>query len=62
MKEFDPYTIARSAVKDLPLYSPGRSPEEIARTYGVEECIKMASNENPLGPSPPGHAGHCRQP
>lgn len=52
MKEFDPTLIARSAVLDLPLYSPGRSPEEIARTYGVEECIKMASNENPLGPSP----------
>jgi histidinol-phosphate aminotransferase len=52
MKEFDPNSIARNAVKGLPVYSPGRSPEEIARTYGISECIKMASNENPLGPSP----------
>jgi histidinol-phosphate aminotransferase len=52
MKEFDPTLIARDAVKGLPVYSPGRSPEEIARTYGISECIKMASNENPLGPSP----------
>lgn len=52
MRNFDPNSIARSAVKGLPVYSPGRSPEEIARTYGIPECIKMASNENPLGPSP----------
>jgi histidinol-phosphate aminotransferase len=52
MKEFDPKKIARNAVLGLPVYSPGRSPEEIARTYGISECIKMASNENPLGPSP----------
>lgn len=52
MKQFDPAGIARRAVLGLPVYSPGRSPEEIARTYGIQECVKMASNENPLGPSP----------
>ena len=36
----------------IPAYAPGRSKEEIARAYGVERPIKLASNENPLGPSP----------
>lgn len=36
----------------IPEYIPGRSKEEIARTYGVANPIKLASNENPLGPSP----------
>ncbi len=49
---FDPWKLARREVIDLPLYSPGRSPEEIASAYGISECVKMASNENPLGPSP----------
>jgi len=26
--------------------------EELERELGIEECIKLASNENPLGPSP----------
>lgn len=37
---------------DLPVYSPGKSPEQVAREYGISGCVKMASNENPLGPSP----------
>ncbi len=52
MRRFDPSGIARKAVLGLPVYSPGRSPEEIARAYGIAGCVKMASNENPLGPSP----------
>ncbi|OPZ59465.1 MAG: Histidinol-phosphate aminotransferase 2 [Deltaproteobacteria bacterium ADurb.Bin510] len=36
----------------IPAYAPGRSKEEIARAYGVAKPIKLASNENPLGPSP----------
>jgi len=38
----------------LPTYQPGRPIEEVAREYGmpVSEIIKLASNENPLGPSP----------
>lgn len=35
----------------IPPYAPGRSKEEIARAYGVDKPIKLASNENPLGPS-----------
>src|SRR5689334_3977764 len=42
------------ALKDLPTYQPGRPIEEVARELGlaVEDVTKMASNENPLGPSP----------
>ena len=38
----------------LPVYQPGRPIEEPARELGLpaETIIKMASNENPLGPSP----------
>lgn len=39
-------------VMGIPAYVPGRSKEEIARAYGVSSPIKLASNENPLGPSP----------
>ena len=33
-------------------YVPGRHREEIALEYGVNDVLKLASNENPLGPSP----------
>jgi histidinol-phosphate aminotransferase len=41
------------ALKDLPVYQPGRPIEEVARELGLpaEDIIKLASNENPLGPS-----------
>jgi histidinol-phosphate aminotransferase len=41
-------------LKDLPTYQPGRPIEEVARELGrpAAEIIKLASNENPLGPSP----------
>lgn len=37
----------------LPVYQPGRPIEEVARELGLEpgSIIKLASNENPLGPS-----------
>ncbi len=42
------------ALRNLPVYQPGRPIEEVARELGLppEDFIKMASNENPLGPSP----------
>src|SRR5580658_11114691 len=42
------------ALDDLPVYQPGRPVEEVARELGLDarEVIKLASNENPLGPSP----------
>ena len=41
-------------LKDIPTYQPGRPIEDVARELGlpVEGIIKMASNENPFGPSP----------
>jgi len=33
-------------------YVPGKPIEEVKREYGLEDVIKLASNENPLGPSP----------
>jgi histidinol-phosphate aminotransferase len=41
-------------ISSLPVYVPGRPLDEVAREYGlaVEQVIKLASNENPLGPSP----------
>lgn len=37
----------------LPVYQPGRPIEEVARELGLpaDDIIKLASNENPLGPS-----------
>jgi histidinol-phosphate aminotransferase len=41
-------------LKGLPVYQPGRPIEEVARELGLPaaDIIKLASNENPLGPSP----------
>jgi histidinol-phosphate aminotransferase len=43
-----------SNIKDLPIYVPGRPIEEVARELGLPAAsiIKLASNENPFGPSP----------
>src|SRR5271168_1044217 len=42
------------ALATLPVYQPGRPIDEVAREMGLPaaEIIKLASNENPLGPSP----------
>jgi histidinol-phosphate aminotransferase len=42
-----------SALETIPSYQPGRPIEEVARELGLPaaEIIKLASNENPLGPS-----------
>ena len=41
-------------LKTLPTYQPGRPIEEVARELGLPAAsiIKVASNENPFGPSP----------
>ncbi|GBC59522.1 histidinol-phosphate transaminase [Desulfonema ishimotonii] len=33
-------------------YVPGKPLEELEREYGITDSVKLASNENPLGPSP----------
>ena len=39
-------------VENSKLYPPGRPIEEVRRKYGIEEVVKLNSNENCLGPSP----------
>lgn len=36
----------------IPAYVPGKPVEEVERERGIRNSIKLASNENPLGPSP----------
>lgn len=43
-------------IADLNPYVPGKPIEELEREMGISETIKLASNENPLGPSPLGMA------
>ncbi|MFO7725814.1 MAG: histidinol-phosphate transaminase [Oceanipulchritudo sp.] len=46
--------LIRSEISSLPVYQPGQPIELLAREYGIEPStiIKLASNENPLGPPP----------
>jgi histidinol-phosphate aminotransferase len=39
-------------ILDLSPYQPGKPVEELERELGITGSIKLASNENPLGPSP----------
>jgi len=39
-------------VESLEAYPPGKPIEELKRELGLKEVIKLASNENPFGPSP----------
>ncbi|MCX6600026.1 MAG: histidinol-phosphate transaminase [bacterium] len=39
-------------IQNLVPYQPGRTADEIRREFGVSRVVKLASNENPLGPSP----------
>ncbi|MCZ8515700.1 histidinol-phosphate transaminase [Paenibacillus filicis] len=43
---------ARPNVRQIKPYSPGKPIWEVKRELGLEEVVKLASNENPLGPSP----------
>jgi histidinol-phosphate aminotransferase len=58
---FDPRKIApmpreadtiRPEIQRLMPYVPGKPIEELERELGISGAIKLASNENPLGPSP----------
>src|SRR5688572_12601188 len=39
-------------VRGLDVYQPGKPVEELERELGITGAIKVASNENPLGPAP----------
>jgi histidinol-phosphate aminotransferase len=44
--------LIRPEVRGFEPYLPGRSMESVRRELGLARMIKLASNENPLGPSP----------
>lgn len=48
------WDVANPQLRDLAVYEPGKPIEETARELGANaaDIIKLASNENPLGPSP----------
>jgi len=48
----DVRTLAPEWVRALEPYPPGMPIEEVERKHGIRGSIKLASNENPLGPSP----------
>ncbi len=39
-------------ISKVKVYEPGKPIEELQNELGIKEIIKLASNENPLGPSP----------
>jgi histidinol-phosphate aminotransferase len=50
----DVWSLAHPWLRSLQSYEPGKPIEDVAREHGLqpEQIIKLASNENPLGPSP----------
>jgi histidinol-phosphate aminotransferase len=47
-----PGRLATAAVLALSPYVPGKPISELEREYGISDIVKLASNENPYGPSP----------
>lgn len=48
----DPLSLASPGVGGLQPYQPGKPESELRREFGLQQVVKLASNENPLGPSP----------
>ncbi|MGA2411339.1 MAG: histidinol-phosphate transaminase [Candidatus Binataceae bacterium] len=48
----NPADLVLPTVAALRPYEPGKPIEELQRELGIGEPVKLASNENPLGPSP----------
>src|SRR5690554_1245536 len=42
----------RENIMQIKPYVPGKPVEEVQRELGISDVIKLASNENPLGPAP----------
>jgi histidinol-phosphate aminotransferase len=52
MSHSEPGRLAVDHVRSLSPYVPGKPIEELQRELGLTDIIKLASNENPFGPSP----------
>lgn len=50
--ELDRRIRLKATLDSISPYEPGKPIEEVKRELGLEEIVKLASNENPLGPSP----------
>lgn len=50
--KFNALELAAAPVRNLSPYVPGKPLSELEREYGITDSIKLASNENPLGPGP----------
>ena len=48
----DATSICRPAVLNLLEYQAGKTVEEVRRELGMDDIVKLSSNENPFGPSP----------
>ena len=48
--------LAAPGVRALRPYEPGKPESELGRELGISDIAKLASNENPLGPSPKAQA------
>ena len=48
----DLFDYLNEGISGLHPYEPGRSIEDVIAEYRPEKIVKLASNENPLGPSP----------
>ena len=46
------FSSTKDNLRSVKNYQPGKPLEELEREYGVKNAVKMASNENALGPSP----------
>ena len=44
--------LVKENIQRLKPYSPGKPIEEVEREFGITNIVKLASNENPVGPSP----------
>jgi histidinol-phosphate aminotransferase len=51
MAACDYIALAQQGVQRLTPYEPGKSMETLERELGITNTLKLASNENPLGPS-----------
>lgn len=47
----DFFKLAQTGITELSPYQPGKPIEELERELGLSDIVKLASNENPLGPS-----------
>ncbi|MCL4409607.1 histidinol-phosphate transaminase [Aliidiomarina haloalkalitolerans] len=49
MQDFDAASLALPGIRQLQPYQAGKPIEEVERELGIQNIVKLASNENPLG-------------